>query len=95
MSGFSKVGIYPYNPNVFTEDDFAAASVTGLQKPMQGSLSNPDHQVDLELTKESEPRPTCSTVNIPLGLPNLNLRVTPEMAIPFPKASRNNKKTTK
>lgn len=30
LSGFSTVGIYPYNPNVFTEDDFAAASVTGL-----------------------------------------------------------------
>lgn len=41
---------------------------------------------------ESEPRPTCSTVNTPLGLPNLNLRVTPEMARPFPKASGNTKK---
>lgn len=92
LSGFSKVGTYPYNPNVFTEDDFAAASVTDLQKPMQGSLSNPDQQVDLELTKESEPRPTRSTVNTTLGLPNLNLRVTPEMARPFPKAGGNTKK---
>lgn len=62
---------------------------------MQGSLSNPDQQVDLELTKESEPRPTCSTVNTPLGLPNLNLRVTLEMARPFPKASENTKKKEK
>lgn len=28
VSGFSKTGIYPYNPNVFGEEDFAPASLT-------------------------------------------------------------------
>jgi hypothetical protein len=35
-SGFAKAGIYPFNPEIFTEDDFAPSRVTDRPDPTMG-----------------------------------------------------------
>lgn len=109
LSGFSKVGIYPFNSSIFTEEDFAAASVTDLQQPeppanpsTTDKTTTTDTTTSTEdskrTTEEYQPIPCCST-SIVQSPPNTNVnvtsRMTPEMVRPFPKASERSTKVTK
>ena len=83
--GFKAAGIYPFDSQIFTEEDFLAATVT----------DRPDPTVS-DTTIESTTLPSTSvstTIEIPTSLTDCQL-ISPEQIRPFPKAGmrKNNRK---
>lgn len=77
VSGFNAAGITPYNPDVFTDEDFWAAAVTDREVP----------------TTEAEPTDESNSSVMRTALPQNaeanqapTSALTPELIRPFPKA---------
>lgn len=60
INGFRKCGIYPYNPDVFTDVDFAASEVTD-QPFMQNSQQQEVLDGSTEISTEIESQPSSSS----------------------------------
>jgi len=58
QSGFRKTGIYPYNRDVFTDDDFLAAVAT--DRPIEDQLEQQSSATDSLPTPNSENHKYCS-----------------------------------
>lgn len=96
-NAFRKAGIWPFNPTIFTDDDFAPSYVT--DRPDPGEENAPEHHLQTPCSSV-QPEPSTSEVNNPvLGMidgPNLvdlqpeastsGLYFSPEIIRPLPKA---------
>lgn len=58
ISAFRKTGIYPYDRNIFTDDDFLASNVT--DRPIESHVTGENHQVNLI---QPSRQPTTSTAD--------------------------------
>ncbi|GLV46149.1 hypothetical protein CBL_02865 [Carabus blaptoides fortunei] len=82
ISGFTNAGIFPFNPNNFSESDFAPASVTDRPNPHEEVDSNEPgcsgvHRPDIRTTS-SEEIGTASSANLtltPVKTPDNNIEV--------------------
>lgn len=97
-SGFKKTGIFPYDPEVFTEADFAAAETTNLiQEPTELVVAaheiemvTPNYNIAPEATTSNN-IPLNDSVNINVSQDNITIintsafNVSPEMIQPIPK----------
>ena len=93
-AGFEKAGIWPLNPNVFTEVDFLPAEVTNRPDPAEQNAP--------ETSNMDDPHPGlfCDSSPVMMGQQQSNLptAVTPESIRPYPQAkmqvwpSKNRKK---
>lgn len=87
ISGFQKTGIYPFDENIFTEDDFAPSYVTDrpqptpeVQTPQQGPETQPSSSIEnVNQTPNIYENPVPSTSGA-------NISFSPEIIMPFPKA---------
>ena len=61
LSGFKNIGTWPYNPDIFAEEDFAAATITDRPAP--------DIQIPLinDLPVDSARSPACSSQSMLIG----------------------------
>ena len=76
MRGFEKTGIWPYNPDIFTENDFLTSAVT--DRPAPDALDPVEPGNNLAKTPStSGPEQSSTPVSVP---------VTPEQVRPYPKA---------
>ncbi|XP_023218187.1 uncharacterized protein LOC111632236 [Centruroides sculpturatus] len=87
LSGFAKTGIYPFNSEVFTDDDFLQAEVTNRPDP-----ENPPTAVTPMASASTSDVPTTSSVPKTLPVcPQASTSGTsvlsPQLVKPFPKAS--------
>lgn len=87
ISGFKCTGIYPFNENTFTEDDFLCAYVTdrGIEPAQNTSLPSTSATANCSGTAP------CNEVT-PVTPPD-GLFITPDKILPFPKAGPRIKKT--
>lgn len=106
MSGFAKAGVWPFNRNVYTEQDFLSAYVTDRQLPEANDLENKlGTEVQPSTSTGITNRPTIEQAIIPStrGTPEGPstsdghiARFTPEQVRPYPKAGqRKNNKTAR
>lgn len=97
-SGFKKTGIFPFDPEVFTEVDFAATETTNLiQEPTEPVVAA--HQIEIVIPNNNIAPEASTSCNIPLNnsvdidvsQDNINIKnintfnVSPEMIQPIPK----------
>lgn len=95
-NGFKKAGIYPFDKNIFTDEDFAPSYVT--DRPLLEEPSNSTHQTDTSV-EENRPQPGPSNINNPEqpsltdSIEDLDLSTvenvapfSPEIVRPLPKA---------
>lgn len=94
-NGFRKTGIFPYNANIFTEDEFAPSFVTDRPEPEtveletdgpeQAVMSNTEpNPTPSAATNQAEPEPGPSNKeNEPVDLTHV---FSPEIVRPYPKA---------
>ena len=76
MRGFEKTGIWPYNPHIFTENDFLTSAVT--DRPAPDALDPVEPGNNLAKTPSTNgPEQSSTPVSVP---------VTPEQVQPYPKA---------
>lgn len=99
-NGFLATGIWPYNPDIFTDHDFITSSVSDRPNPSENEATNVE-----KLAVEDEPGPSTmyreqrtpekqSIERQGQSLTNLPLK-TPEELRPFPKSLPRKVKTTK
>jgi len=91
--GFKVTGIYPFNPNVFSDDDFLCSYVTDRPEAPEETTLQPTEQVvnipesssalDVTATQSQLPEPVASTST---NTDKRTITVTPEEISPFPKA---------
>ena len=67
-SSFKNIGIFPYNRNVLTEDEFLPAAVTDIALPTENAdnqpaivVSNQPHDQDILTTFMAQPKTTATT----------------------------------
>ena len=76
MRGSEKTGIWPYNPDIFTKNDFLTSAVT--ERPAPDALDPVEPGNNLaETPSTSRPEQSSTPVSVP---------VTPEQVRPYPKA---------
>ena len=75
VSGFKATGIVPYNPDVFTDEDFLAADVTDRAAPTPDSIEE-SHSVVTRTPLPQDPDDNQASTS----------GYTPELIRPFPKA---------
>lgn len=80
MSGFRAPGIYPFNRDVFTDDDLATSFVTDRQVESEAPTTSAA-AINQVLSGPS----TSSVVATPHSL-NPSKTITPEQVRPYPKA---------
>lgn len=58
LKGFEATGLWPFNDNIFTEDDFAAAHLTDEEPPLSTDTNNntTDYGRESELQRSPQPR---------------------------------------
>lgn len=78
ISGFRVAGVFPFNENIFTDDEFLSCSVTERPQPI------PEH------LPPSQPR--SSSADIHTASSSQATYVSPEQIRPFPKAAARQKK---
>jgi hypothetical protein len=76
MRGFEKAGIWPYNPDIFTEKDFLTSAVT--DRPAPDALDSVEPENKLAKTPSTS-RPEQSSIPV-------SVTVTPKQVRPYPKA---------
>lgn len=87
-SGFSALGVYPVNPNIFTESDFAPAFTTDRPQPESlSSIANVDETSkvagpDIEAVSTH----TLDSTGTPDEQQPSTSKFSPEFVRPFPKA---------
>lgn len=84
-NGFLVAGVWPFNRNVFNEDEFAPAIVT-------------DIVLNCEINNNEIPSPSSINIEIPvleILVTQSTSEVTPESVRPYPKAKLNSKVTKK
>lgn len=81
INSFKKTGIWPFNANIFSDDDFAPCFVTDQPRPSK----MPEHDSDDEIW--DDPGPSCSrNPQKPLGVREESVAFAPEIVRPYPKA---------
>lgn len=83
-SGFRATGIYPYNADIFTDQDFVMAEVT--DEPLPSEIRDLS---DTEVTSSDESAIPCAPPMPSQSTPNTSVcRVTPKEILPLPKAAK-------
>lgn len=61
MNGFKKTGIFPYNPNIFNDDEFSPSFVTDRPDPASIVLERDRQEQAMSTTQPIQPDPVPST----------------------------------
>lgn len=91
LSAFKSTGIYPFNRMLFSEDDFMSSYVT--DRPLPSNLSTPANsyvRIPATTCRSPSTSPQNSTTPVttdPNEKLNVSTYVSPEEAVPYPKAS--------
>lgn len=87
QSGFHKSGIYPFNKEIFTEEDFLSAYVTDRPNPIIAPETSP-RQIDVSQPGTSkEVEKPLSDLAVPVPSSNDTKLLSPEVIRPYPKAA--------
>lgn len=79
LKGFKTTGIWPFNPNIFTDADFLAESVT----------DRPFEEEDEHIHVTSIPSTSTDTsLNLAKVNPSSAFAITPDNILPYPKAGK-------
>ena len=57
-NGFQKTGIFPYNPDIFTEEDFQPSQVTEREQPFSDDTGE-DRSLEIEIEHPVSSQSTC------------------------------------
>lgn len=96
QNAFKKTGIFPFDRNVFQEDDFFMSAVTNrplpLDKEPSTSTSEPSASTSESCVSMSEPSMTISVPSVPTSVPSVSNTqpssvISPEAICPFPQAA--------
>lgn len=102
QNGFLVTGIWPFNRDIFTDDDFLPSEVRNreyrgdtnnsnmISQPDE-SLGQPNHPVTI---RHSTPSPEPSTCTVGCST-RVSSRITPQQLKPFPKAPPRNQKVNR
>lgn len=83
VSGFKKTGIWPFNPDVFTDEDFAPAEVTDQPEPAVQPIVTDDVPAN-EPAEVPEPEVNQIDPNSEAS-PNSSFTISPTEILPLPK----------
>jgi hypothetical protein len=78
VNGFRSTGLWPYNQDIFSENDFMAAAITDEPIPLQQSqpATHPDIEMMTAITSQSPKQPAVRDDippgSIPLGLASIS-----------------------
>ena len=93
ISGFRVSGVFPFNADIFSDDEFLGSEVTNRPAPNMDSTNTPSDMMTMSATEFSIDAPSTSTSHVIAT----SKPVTPIEIRPFPKAAprKNNTKRRK
>ncbi|GFY08288.1 uncharacterized protein TNCV_1356951 [Trichonephila clavipes] len=93
LAGFRVSGIWPVNPNIFTDDEYLSSSVTDRLDPSLNCQNNnfPEEELESSMVELDVYVSNSDISDAGPSISNSNLCVTPEQIRPFPKAKSRSK----